>query len=75
MNEQEGTLLYSLTSNLARSTKSVGAKRYSALMKSSGTLGDEELQETLAKEPNELNGDRPGLVYLPPCCRCYGAHL
>ena len=43
MNEQEGTLLYSLTSNLARSAKSVGAKRYSASMKSSGTLGDDEL--------------------------------
>ena len=50
MNEQESTLLYSLTSNLARSAKSVGAKRYSASMKSSGTLGDDELQEALAKE-------------------------
>ena len=64
MNEEEGTLLYSLTSNLARSAKSVGAKRYSASMKSSGTLGDEDLQEAVAKEPNggqNLTGDRLGL--------------
>ena len=50
LNEQEDALLYSLTSNLARSAKSVGAKRYSASMKSSGTFGDDELQEALAKE-------------------------
>ena len=42
-------LLYSLTSNLASSAKSVGVRRYSALMKSSGTFGDDELQEALAK--------------------------
>ena len=50
MNEQEGTLLYSLTSNLARSAKSVGDRRYSASMKSFGTFGDDELQEALSKE-------------------------
>lgn len=50
MNEWEGTLLYSLTSNLARSAKSVGVRRYSVSMKSAGTFGDEELQEALAKE-------------------------
>ena len=50
MNEREDTLLYSLTSNLDRSTRSVGVTRYSASMKSSGTFGDEELQEALAKE-------------------------
>ena len=50
MNEQESTLLCSSTSNLARSAKSVGDRRYSALMKSSGTFGDDELQEALSKE-------------------------
>ena len=50
MNEQEYSLSYALTPNLGRSAKSVGIKRYSALMKSSGTFGDAELQEALAKE-------------------------
>ena len=50
MNEQEYSLSYALTPNLGRSAKSVGVKRYSALMKSSGTFGDAELQEALAKE-------------------------
>ena len=50
MNEQENSLSYALTPNLGRSAKSVGIKRYSALMKSSGTFGDAELQEALASE-------------------------
>ena len=50
MNEQEYSLSYALTPNLGRSSKSVGVKRYSAQMKSSGTFGDAELQEAIAKE-------------------------
>ena len=48
LNEQEDTLLDSLTSNLVCSARSVGAKRYSASMKRSDAFGDEELQEALA---------------------------
>ena len=48
MNDQENSLLYALTPNLGRSAKSVAVKRYSAQMKSTGTFGDEELQEALA---------------------------
>ena len=50
MNEQEYSLSYALTPNLGRLSKSVGVKHYSAQMKSSGTFGDAELQEALAKE-------------------------
>lgn len=50
MSEKNKPLLYALTPNLGRSAKSVGVKRYSALMKSSGTFGDAELQEALADE-------------------------
>ena len=42
-------LLYALTPNLSRLAKSVAVKRDSALMKSSGTLGDAELQEAVAQ--------------------------
>ena len=50
MSEQGNTLSYALTPNLGRSAKSVAVKRYSAQMKSTGTFGDEELQEALASE-------------------------
>ena len=50
MNEASKPLLYVLTPNLGRPAGSVGVKRYSALMKSSGTFGDADLQEALAKE-------------------------
>ena len=48
MNEQDNALSYVLTPNLGRPAKSVGVGRYSAQMKSTGTFGDEELQEALA---------------------------
>ena len=48
MNESHDTLLYTLTSNLGRSSQTALVKRYSAQMKSSGTFGDAELQEALA---------------------------
>ena len=48
VNEQGYSLSYVLTPNLGRSAKSVGIKRYSSLMKSSGTFGNAELQEALA---------------------------
>ena len=48
MSEQENTLSYALTPNLGRSAKSVAVKRYSAQMKSTGTVGDAEFQEALA---------------------------
>ena len=48
MNDQENSLLSALTPNLGRSAKSVAVNRYSAQMKSTGTFGDEELQESLA---------------------------
>lgn len=50
MNEQEKSLEYSLVPSFGRSAKSVGVGRYSAQMKSSGTFGDAELQETMASE-------------------------
>ena len=50
MDKEEYSLSYALTPNLGRLSKSVGVKHYSAQMKSSGTFGDAELQEALAKE-------------------------
>ena len=50
MNEQNSQLLYALTPNLGRASKSVAVKRYSALMKSVDTMGDAEFQEALANE-------------------------
>ena len=40
--------MYALTPNLGRSAKSATVRRYSAQMKSTGTVGDAELQEALA---------------------------
>ena len=48
MNESHDMLLYSLTPNLGRSSRTALVRRYSAQMKSSGTFGDAELQEALA---------------------------
>ena len=50
MSKQNDVLQYALTPNLGRPAKSVGVGKYSAQMKSSGTFGDAELQEALAKE-------------------------
>ena len=61
MNEQNNQLLYALTPNLGRASKSVAVTRYSAQMKSEGTMGDAEFQEALA---NEAKADVEYIRYL-----------
>ena len=58
INEQENSLSYALTPNLGRPAKSVTVKRYSAQMKSTGTFGDAELQESLASESRRRSSSR-----------------
>ena len=48
LNEQEHSLSHMLMPNLGRSAKSVGIRRHSVWVKSSGTFADAEFQETLA---------------------------
>ena len=48
MNESHDMLLYLLTPNLGRSSRTALVRRYSAQMKGIGTFGDAELQEALA---------------------------
>ena len=67
LNEQEHSLSHMLMPNLGRSAKSVGIRRHSTWVKSSGTFADAEFQETLADVERAGRPFDPELVERASC--------